>query len=68
MVHSSPVLFLHGQLYAHPGAIMKEKEVEYIKNNFKKTRMVDIGQGIHYLQEDHPHGIGMEIVNWYKEL
>ncbi len=55
-------------LYAHPGAIFKEEEIAFIKSNFKNTRMVDIGEGIHYLQEDNPHGIGEEIARWYDEL
>jgi haloalkane dehalogenase len=55
-------------LYAHPGAIIMKKEVEYIKENFPNTKMVDIGDGIHYVQEDNPHLIGNEIAKWFKEL
>jgi len=55
-------------LYAHPGAIIKDKEVEYIRNNFPNTKMVDVGKGIHYLQEDNPHRIGEEIARWYSRL
>jgi len=55
-------------LYAHPGAIIKEKEIEYIKDNFPNTQMVDIGKGIHYLQEDSPHKIGEEIAKWYQKI
>lgn len=55
-------------LYAHPGAIIKEKEVEYIRDNFPNTKMVSIGKGIHFLQEDNPHRIGEEIAKWYKTL
>jgi len=29
---------------------------------------VDIGRGLHYLQEDNPHLIGAELANWYKSL
>jgi haloalkane dehalogenase len=55
-------------LYAHPGAIITAKEVAYIKNSFPNTKMVDIGDGIHYLQEDQPHEIGAEIAKWLKEI
>jgi len=55
-------------LYSHPGAIIREKGVEYIKKNFKNTKMVDIGKGLHFVQEDHPHLIGKEIAKWYKKL
>jgi len=55
-------------LYAHPGAIIKENGVEYIRNSFPNTKMVDIGKGIHYLQEDSPHIIGKEIAEWYQKI
>jgi len=55
-------------LYAHPGAIIKENGVEYIKHNFPNTKMVDIEEGIHYLQEDNPHKIGQEITDWFKGI
>jgi haloalkane dehalogenase len=29
---------------------------------------IDLGAGIHYLQEDHPHEIGEGIANWYRSL
>lgn len=54
--------------YAHPGGIIKEDGVEFIKKNFPNTKMVDLGKGLHFLQEDHPHKIGEEIARWYKEL
>ena len=55
-------------LYAHPGGIIKEEDVRYIKNNFPNTKMVDIGKGIHFLQEDSPHRIGQEIADWYQKI
>jgi haloalkane dehalogenase len=55
-------------LYAHPGAIITEKEVEYIKENFPHTKLVDIGEGIHYVQEDNPHRIGEEVAKWFQML
>lgn len=54
--------------YAQPGAIIKKADVEYIKNNFPNTKMVDIGEGLHFIQEDNPHLIGQEIANWYQAL
>lgn len=55
-------------LYSHPGAIMREDYVEYIKNNFPNTKLVDIGEGIHFIQEDSPHIIGREIAVWYQGI
>lgn len=54
--------------YAHPGAIILKDSVEYIKNNFSNMKSVDIGEGLHFIQEDNPHLIGEEIAKWYREL
>lgn len=54
--------------YAQPGAIIKKVDVEFIKNNFPNTKMVDVGEGLHYIQEDNPHLIGREIASWYQAL
>jgi len=55
-------------LYAHPGSVLQEEDVEYIERNLANTTMVDLGEGLHYLQEDHPHRIGEEISSWYTSL
>ncbi len=54
--------------YAHPGGLIKESDVTYIKNNFPNTKTIDIGPGIHFIQEDNPHLIGTELANWYSSL
>ena len=55
-------------LYATPGAIITAPLVEWCKQNLKNLTTGDIGPGIHYLQEDNPHRIGLELANWYKAL
>jgi haloalkane dehalogenase len=54
--------------YGNPGAIIKAPVLEWCKQNLKNLRTVDIGQGIHFLQEDNPHLIGSELASWYKGL
>jgi haloalkane dehalogenase len=54
--------------YATPGGIMSPAKLEWAKENLKNLTMVDIGQGIHYLQEDNPHLIGTELASWYGDL
>jgi len=54
-------------LYSNPGAIIRKEGVAYVKRNFKNTDMVDIGEGLHFVQEDNPHGIGKAISEWIKE-
>ena len=55
-------------LYATPGAVITAQEVEWCKQNLKNLTTADIGQGIHYIQEDNPHGIGSELARWYQTL
>ena len=54
--------------YAHPGAIIREGAVQNIRDHFPNTKMVDVGKGVHYIQEDNPHLIGKEIADWYQGL
>jgi len=54
--------------YATPGAIMHAPVVQWCQQNMKNLKTVDIGSGIHFLQEDNPHLIGSELANWHKNL
>jgi len=36
--------------------------------NLKQLKAVHVGDGIHYLQEDHPQEIGAAIAEWYRAL
>lgn len=51
--------------YAQPGGIIRKKQVEWCQNNLDRLQTVDLGKGIHYLQEDHPHAIGEKLSEWY---
>jgi haloalkane dehalogenase len=55
-------------LYAQPGAIMQEPLVEWCRKNVRKLKAVDIGPGVHFVQEDRPHEIGEAIAQWYRGL
>ncbi len=59
-----PKLFFHSQ----PGAIIPVKFAKWIIDNIPNLKSVDLGRGLHYLEEDHPQRIGEEIVNWYRGL
>ncbi|MFQ5796171.1 MAG: hypothetical protein ACE5JP_14135 [Candidatus Bipolaricaulia bacterium] len=54
--------------YATPGAIIPAPLVEWSQQNLKNLKTVDIGQGLHYLQEENPHLIGSELAKWYSNL
>jgi len=55
-------------LYATQGAVTTASEVEWCKQHLKNLTVADVGQGIHYLQEDNPHRIGSELASWYQTL
>jgi len=55
-------------LYAQPGAIMREPLVEWCRKNVRNLKTVDIGPGVHFVQEDRPHEIGEAIAEWYRGL
>lgn len=54
--------------YADPGGIIASRAVGWCQNNLKNLKTVNIGPGIHYLQEDNPHLIGSELATWYQSL
>ena len=54
--------------HATPGALMTAPVVESLKKTMKNLTTVDIGPGVHFVQEDNPHKIGSEFVKWYKTL
>lgn len=55
-------------LYMHPGGIILEKDLDYVRNSFPNIKMVDVGEGKHFIQEDNPHGVGNAISQWYREI
>ena len=54
--------------YAHPGGLITSAMVEWCQKNLKHLKTIDMGEGIHYLQEDNPHFIGSELAKWYNSL
>ena len=55
-------------LYATPGAVLTAPLVEWCRRSLKNLTVVNVGAGVHYLQEDHPHEIGHAIASWYRDL
>ena len=53
-------------LYAQPGAIMRNL-VDWCRENMANLKTVDIGPGVHFVQEDRPHEIGEAIAAWMRE-
>ena len=54
--------------YAEPGAILPKPLVEWCEVNLKNLTIINLGKGLHYLPEDHPHAIGEAPAEWYRAL
>jgi len=59
-----PKLMLHVQ----PGALMPPPVVEFVKANASNLEHVDLGAGVHFIQEDHPEAIGRAVRDWADRL
>jgi haloalkane dehalogenase len=59
-----PKLLFH----ASPGVVIDKKEFAWCKQHLKNLTTSDIGEGLHFVQEDNPHEIGSELCSWYKDL
>jgi haloalkane dehalogenase len=55
-------------LYAAPGALLTAEHVRWVQQTWKNVQAINIGPGIHFLQESTPHRIGREIANWLLRL
>jgi len=51
-----------------PGALVTLAFAERFVGGLKNCRVVYIGPGLHYLQEDHPKAIGSAVHDWLVEL
>ena len=46
--------------------LIQEADVRWVEENLSQLQTVDIGDGIHFVQEDNPHTIGAELAAWYQ--
>ena len=54
--------------YAQPGGLIPEATVKWARQHLPNLRTIDIGPGLHYVQEDNPHLIGRELARWIQEM
>jgi haloalkane dehalogenase len=54
--------------YAKPGVIIREKKVAWCREKYANLQVVDIGDGLHFVQEDNPGLIGAELAKWHAAL
>jgi haloalkane dehalogenase len=55
-------------IWAKPGLITQEKDVEWARQNLKQLKTAYVGEGLHFLQECHPVEVGNAVARWYREL
>ncbi|MBV7327255.1 haloalkane dehalogenase [Chloroflexi bacterium TSY] len=53
-------------VYVSPGALNPPELVAFLQQNLSNYETVYVGQGIHFIQEDHPEAIGRAISDWYR--
>ncbi len=54
--------------YATPGAFMPKVVADWIIANLPNLKSVFVGDGVHFIQEDHADLIGKEMKEWIKNL
>ena len=55
--------------WAHPGILVNnEEQIRWFQQQMPALTVIDLGQGIHFLQEDHPDEIGHGIVQWLEKM
>ena len=54
--------------YVSPGVAIKEKDITIIKEGMKNLKLIHLGEGLHFIQEDYPHQIGENLAEWIAEI
>lgn len=59
-----PKLLFHGE----PGALVSPEFAKDFAASLKNCRLINLGPGAHYLQEDHADAIGTALAGWIPEI
>ncbi len=54
--------------FASPGALVSPAFATEFAAGLTNCRSVDLGAGVHFLQEDHPETIGRSVAEWIREI
>jgi haloalkane dehalogenase len=54
-------------IYAMPGAIINQQALNWCLDHLKNLETACIGEGLHYLQEDHPQAIAQKLKDWIQK-
>lgn len=53
--------------WAKPGRLVTEKQAAWYLEHLRNVKGVCVGEGLHFLEEDHPRRLGTEILRWLSE-
>ncbi|MGI4832390.1 MAG: haloalkane dehalogenase [Janthinobacterium lividum] len=54
--------------WATPGSLISVERAAWYRQRLRNCHSIEIGAGIHYVQEDQPDTIGQGIANWLAQL
>ena len=54
--------------YGTPGGTIQKSGLDWCTKTIRNLQLVNIGPGIHFLQEDNPHLIGEKLAQWLSQL
>lgn len=54
-------------MYADPGALIGSSEAAWLEAHWSNVSVVNIGPGLHYLQETNPDALGITLAAWYAD-
>ena len=54
--------------HANPAIILRQDDVAWCRENMANLQTVDIGDGLHFIQEDNPGLIGAELSKWHAAI
>ncbi|MGI9623754.1 MAG: haloalkane dehalogenase [Acidimicrobiales bacterium] len=60
----TPMLLCYGE----PGGLIDADALAWCRENISNLETVDVGETIHFVQEDNPEGIGSALSEWYADL
>ncbi len=55
-------------LYATPGLGLPESAAKQLQSQYQKLEIVNVGDGLHFFQEDQPDTVGTSIANWLRRV
>ena len=55
-------------LYATPRRLLMEQQADWAEANLKNVETVNVGPGIHFVQEDSPEAIAKALDLWLDRL